>query len=273
MTNRIISWKNEKYACVYNEGTSRNKDIVFVYFHGLEGKAKIVKPLLNVLEQYDFFSMEQRGHTNSLQKRSVSVKKHDEDISNIVKYFKSKYKQVYLIGESMGAAYISRYAFKHSGVDGVFCWSIPFEPKDIMIEKRMKKSYIIFRTILTYFTSINYSYKAKINYPLLTNSPFLLKLNEMETETIRQTSEAVALWKSSFKVKKDFINKKPKSPIYYWHGDKDFMTSKKTISQIARNKKIFFRTIPNSKHILMFEENADQIFKKIISVVDANNEK
>ena len=199
-------------------------------------------------------------------KSSISVKKHDQDVENIVNCLKLKYEKIYLVGESMGAVYTARYGYKHNNVNGIFCWSIPFEPKDIIQEKFSKRFYIILRTIWTFFTSNNYFYTSKIDYPRLTNSKFLLKLNELDVNTKRQTSEAVALWKANFKVKRMFLRKKPQVPIYYWHGEDDFMTSSKTINKLKKKSKVIFEIIPNAKHILMFEKGFEIVTEKILKI-------
>lgn len=261
---KIISTDKGDYYCLFQKGN--NNKVAIVYYHGLEGKAKIVSPLLLHFKEYDFYSVEQRGHKNSFQKPSISVKKHDRDVKLVVNKLKQKYKKVFLMGESMGAVFTSRYGFKNN-VDGVFCWSIPFEPKDIILDKKNKKFVIFLKNVITFFTGINYSYQSKIDYFKLTNSRFLLKLNNLDTQTIRQTSEAVAVWKAAIKLKKMFLNKKPQSPIYYWHGANDFMTKIKTLDKIKKNKFINFEIIPNAKHILMFEKESDIMFDSMINVI------
>lgn len=257
------------YSGLFHKGEKIN-DVALVYWHGLEGKSKMIQPLLKNFIDYDIYSMEQRGHKDSLQKKSISVKKHDKDIYNVVQFLKLKYKKIFLFGESMGASFVARYGFKYNDVDGVFCWSIPFQPKDIMKERKTKKAYIIFRVILTFFTSINYSYTSIIDYPKLTNSKLLLKLNELDTETIRQTSEAIAVWKAGFKVKRMFLKKLPKSPFFYWHGEYDFMSSEKLINKMKNNCLFSFRLIPNAKHIIMYEKEANLMFDEIKEIITQN---
>ncbi|MBR2022659.1 MAG: hypothetical protein IJ997_03105, partial [Mycoplasmataceae bacterium] len=75
----------DDYVSYYSKGEKYN-NIALVYYHGLNGKAKIVKPLLSKIKEYDFYSIEERGHENSLQKASVLLSKHDNDNLNVVKY-------------------------------------------------------------------------------------------------------------------------------------------------------------------------------------------
>lgn len=267
MQKEIIKTPNGDYFSWYHKGKEENKDNVLIFYHGLEGSAKIIKPLLNYLNDFDLYSIEERGHKESFQDPSISIKKHLNDIDNVVKELKKKYKKIFLIGESMGAVFTSLYGFCFEKINGVFCWSIPFNPKDIMIENKSKKNIIKFRTILTYFTGINYKYKSKIDYPKLTNSNFLLKLNDLNVETIRQTSEAVAVWKGGLKLKKMFYRKKPISPIFCWYGENDLMINHKVISKIKKNNFIKFNMIPEAKHIIMYEKNADLIFDFILNYI------
>lgn len=261
----ILETEKGKYAGLYSKGTVFN-NAAFVYFHGLNGKSKIVQPLHKKISEFDFFSMEQRGHENSYQKASISIKKHIQDIVNIVQYLKPKYKYIFLCGESMGAIYTAKYAFKIGDVDSVFCWSIPFYPKDIMKEKKSRKYFLRFRVLMCFLFGINYKYIAEIDYPRLTNSKFLLKLNEMNVKSLGSTSEEVAIWKASIGVKSKMKKKKPKCPLFYWQGDDDCFTNDKIFKKIKNNKNIYAETIKNSKHILMFEENSFLMFDKIVEI-------
>lgn len=269
MEKIILKTKNGDYACLFHKGEEIN-EVALVYWHGLEGKSKMIQPLLNHFSNFDIYSIEQRGHKDSLQKKSISVKKHDQDVYNVVQHIKNKYRKVFLLGESMGAIFVARYAFKYSDISGVFCWSIPFKPKDIMKEKKGKKTYIISRVILTFLTSINYSYTSIIDYPKLTNSKLLLKLNELDVETVRQTSEAVAVWKACFKVKRLFLKKSPKSNLVYWHGENDFMSPHKLIKKMANKNRFSINFLPNAKHIIMYEKEASVMFEKIKIIILQN---
>lgn len=266
MEKKILKTGKEDYFSYYSKGEKYN-NIALVYYHGLNGKAKIVKPLLSKMKDFDFYSIEERGHENSLQKPSVLLSKHDSDILNVVKYLKNRYEKIYLIGESMGALFCSRIAYTTNLIDGVFCWSIPFNPKDIMIERQSKKIIIFFRVFLCFLFGINYKYSAKIDYPKLTNSSLLMKLNELDTDTKGSTSEEIAIWKASLTIKHKFLHKTPQKPIYYWHGTQDIMASKKLINKIMRKNKINVEFVPNAKHILMFEKNAYLIYDKILEII------
>ena len=266
MEKKILKTDRDDYVSYYSKGEKYN-NIALVYYHGLNGKAKIVKPLLSKIKEYDFYSIEERGHENSLQKASVLLSKHDNDILNVVKYLKNEYEKVYLIGESMGALFCSRVAYKSDLIDGVFCWSIPFNPKDIMVERQSKKFVIFFRVVLCFLFGWNYKYSAKVDYPKLTNSPFLMKLNKLDTDTKGSTSEEIAIWKASLTIRHKFLHKTPKKPIYYWHGSQDIMASQKLINTIMKKNKVSVEIIPDAKHILMFEKNAYLIYDKILEII------
>lgn len=264
----IIFEKNkEKYKGLFWKGIANNKEVAVVYFHGLNGKAKMVHPLIKNLNEFDFYSFEQRGHTDSFQKASTKVKKHINDIKSIVAILKEKYKKIYLCGESMGALYISLYGYKFNDVDAVFAWSIPFQPKNIMIEKNGTKLLIYSRVFITFLFGINFKYSAKIDYPKLTNSKLLIKLHEFDIQVKGSSSEEISIWKASLKAKHLFLKKKPKTNIYYWQGENDVMSNNKLLNKIKDKNFIFAQEIPNSKHILMYEKNFNLVVEKIKSVI------
>ncbi len=272
MEEKILETKNGKYYSLFWKG-EQNNNIAIIYYHGLNGKTKIVKPLYEQVKQYDFYSVEERGHIDSFQKPSNSPKKHDLDIFHVVQHLKTKYKKIYLCGESMGGLFITRYAYKWGNVDGVFAWSIPFYPKDIMTERRMKRFIISMRVLTCFLFGINYKYSAKVDYPKLTNSKFLMKLNEMDTQTVGSTAEELAIWKGSIGMKRKMFHKKPKCPVYYWQGEEDIMSNQKIIKKIQKKNLIFAQIIPDAKHILMFETNAKIMYDKINEVINSNNSK
>ncbi len=271
MENIILDTKNGKYAGLYSKGSKYN-DIAVVYYHGLGGKSKMVQPLLKEVSEYDFYSMEERGHIDSLQKQSVSVKKHIQDIFNVVEHLKTKYKKIYLCGESMGALFTSLYCYKYNNVDGCFTWSIPFYPKNIMQEKWNKKFVIFSRVFLTFLTGWNYQYNAAIDYPKLTNSKFLIKLYNMGARATNNTSEEIVVWKASLKAKRSLTKKEPKCPLFYWQGDNDIMSSKKIFNKISKNKKVEAKLLSNSKHIILYEDGAKEMFNRIVKVIKSNND-
>lgn len=271
MKEVIIQTSGGQYFSWFNKGNSLNNDTVIVYYHGLEGSSKIVKPLIEKFGDYDLYSIEERGHTKSFQKPSIKISKHLKDINFVVQELRKKYKKIYLLGESMGGVFTSLYGFKNNNINGVFTWSIPFIPKDIMIESARKKNWIKFRTVLTFFTGINYKYTSNIDYPKLTNSSFLLRLHQMNIKTLRQTTEAVATWKGGLKLKRFFYFKKPLSPIFCWYGEHDFMINTKIVKKIQKNKNVFFDVVPQAKHILMFESNASLMYDEILKIIKLNN--
>ncbi len=262
----------QNYLALFWPSSQNNvSDIAIIYYHGLNGKTKIVKPLLNGLNIYDFYSIEQRGHVGSNLKSSTSVKKHLTDIDNVVTYLKKKYKKVYVCGESMGGLYASLYGYKFKNkVNGVFSWSIPFYPKDIMIEKKSTKLKIFIRVFLCFLFNWDYRYSAKVNYSMLSNSKFLLKLNELNTDTKGSCSEEIAIWKGSLKIKRLFKKKKPYTSLFYWQGSNDIMSNNKLFNNIKRNKHINVDLIPNAKHILMYEEGFDKIVETIKTFINTH---
>lgn len=269
MEKVILKTKGGNYSALFQKGIKHN-NVAFVYYHGLGGQSKIVQPLIKKLTEFDFYSVEERGHANSLQKASTSPKKHDKDIYFVVNHLKEKYKQIYLCGESMGGLFSSRYAYKWNEVNGVFCWSIPFYPKNIMKDKFSKKFLIIFRVILCFLFGWNYQYQAVIDYPKLTNSKFLMKLHELNIQTKNNTSEEIAIWKGSLGIKRKFLKKRPKVKIYYWQGTHDIMSSSKILNKIKKKNFIEVNEIQNAKHILMFEKDAEIIFDKMIEIAKIN---
>lgn len=270
MDKTIIKTNKGNYAAIYSKGTKYN-DICIVYYHGLGGKSKVNKPLFSKVCEYDFYSIEERGHIDSLQKASIMPSKHDKDVFNVVSSLRNKYKKIYLCGESMGALFISRYAYKWNDVDAVFAWSIPFQPKDIMKENKKKKFIIFFRVFMCFLFGWNYKYKAVVDYPKLTNSKFLMKLNNMDVETMNSTSEEIAIWKASLGIKRKFLYKKSKCPIYYWQGENDIMSNKKLLKKMQSKNFINAYEIKNAKHILMFEEGFDQITNKMLEIIKTNH--
>ena len=252
------------HALFWQSKQFQSNDVAIVYYHGLNGKTKIVKPLLQGLNQYDFYAIEQRGHKGSGLKTSTNVKKHIQDIDNVVTYLKTKYNKIYLCGESMGALYISLYGYKFPNkVNGIFAWSIPFYPKDIMKEKKSTKFKIFIRVFLCFLFKWNYYYSAKVDYPKLSNSKFLLKLNEMNVDTKSSCAEEIAIWKGSLQIKRLFKHSQPKTPIFYWQGDLDIMSNNKLLMKIQKKNYVYASLIPNAKHILMYEPGFDIIVQFI----------
>lgn len=229
----------------------------------------MVHPLIKGLNEFDFYSFEQRGHVDSFQKASIRVKKHINDIKTIVAILKEKYKykKIYLCGESMGGLYTSLYGYEFNDVDAIFSWSIPFQPKNIMIEKSWTKLLIYWRVFVTFLFGINFKYSAKIDYPKLTNSKLLIKLHEFDIQVKGSSSEEISIWKASLKAKHLFLNKKPKTDIYYWQGEKDIMSNNKLLKKIKEKNFIFAQEIHDSKHILMYEKNFNLVVEKIKSVI------
>lgn len=255
-----INSNNIEYKALFWQSIKGQSKIAIIYYHGLNGKTKIVKPLLQGLNQYDFYAIEQRGHQDSGLKTSTNVKKHVQDINNVVSYLKTKYHQIYLCGESMGALYISLFAYKFPNkVNGVFAWSIPFYPKDIMKENVFTKCKIFIRVILCFLFKINYYYSAKVDYPKLSNSRFLLKLHEMNIDTKSSCAEEIAIWKGSLKIKRLFKHSSTSTPIFYWQGDLDIMSNKKLLTKIQKKNFVYSSLIPNAKHILMYEPGFETI--------------
>lgn len=267
VAKKIVFKKDKKrYRCLLWKGSSNN-DIAVVYFHGLNGKAKMVHPLLKALSDFDFYSFEQRGHINSHLKASTSIHKHVKDIKDIVLILKQRYKKIFLCGESMGALYVSLYGYKNNDVNSVFAWSIPFEPKNIMKENKKTKLLIYLRIVCTFLFQINFKYSAKINYPKLTNSKLLKKLYELDVPVKGSSAEEIAIWKASLKVKRLFLSKEPKSHIYYWQGDDDIMSNSKLLNKIKERGYVLAQEVKESKHILMYENNFDLIAHKIEDVI------
>ncbi len=262
---------NIEYHALYWQSMQFQSKIAVIYYHGLNGKTKIVKPLLNGLKQYDFYAIEQRGHQGSGLKTSTNVQKHIKDIDNVVTYLKNKYDKIYLCGESMGALYISLYGYYFADkVSAIFAWSIPFYPKDIMKEKKITKLKIFIRVFLCFIFKWNYYYSAKVDYPKLTSSKFLLKLNEMNINTKSSCAEEIAIWKGSLKIKRLFTHCQPYTPIFYWQGGLDIMSNDKLLNKIQRKNYINSSLIPNAMHILMYEPGFDMIVQFIQKYINSH---
>ena len=112
---------------------SKSKKLL-LYMHGLDGSASFSRPLFKNLNEYKIVAMESRGHDNSPIPASRSIKKHITDYIDVINHFKNEGYKVWLLGESMGAAYATYISFKFPGlVEGVFAQSIPNKLVNIMI--------------------------------------------------------------------------------------------------------------------------------------------
>jgi pimeloyl-ACP methyl ester carboxylesterase len=90
--------------------------------------SKDAKPFLDLsedlFEQYDVITMDQRGHGRSEGFFSFSSKEH-EDIKVIINYALERYRKVYLIGFSLGAASCVIEVAQNRNVGGLIIISPP----------------------------------------------------------------------------------------------------------------------------------------------------
>lgn len=267
MNKDIIKENGLEIPYITNESVSKN---MIIFFHGLDGTAASVKPIMKTMgDKYKIVAIEQRGHAMSPMKSSRSMKVHFNDYITVIEHFKAQGYKIWLIGESMGAAYVSALSYKLLPIEGIFALSIPNKLVNIMTTSKWSQFKVQVWTAISFAFFTNYKYKADLHYEDLSNNKTLIRVSKLETiEKIRQVRETLATWKIS-KLSWKLIKKKtPTIPLYYFHGEDDVLVDFDKV-QKAFNGKVNQELIvvPNSKHILTWEPNADVIYDKMKSLI------
>lgn len=265
MINSEIKLENDKtIRIVTNE---KESNIVIVFFHGLDGTPNFAKPLFNNFLEFKIVSPEQRGHSGSSMKSSRSIKKHIQDYVSIIQYYKNKGKKVFVFGESMGAAYATLVAYKYPEIaDGYFLWSIPNKLVNVMQAPKWTQFKVQFMTFISFFTNINYSYVASVNYEKFSSSFLLHRVARLADRTKkRQVRETLATWSANKaawrKLRKDQLS----VPIMYFNGTEDIISNLKKVDRVKNNRPelLKIQMVEGGKHILMYEPQFEEMTKMI----------
>ena len=271
MLKQIIQIRNGEVPILTNE--SKSKKMV-LYFHGLDGSAAFSKPLFKKLSMYKIVAMESRGHSNSKLKSSRLISKHIKDYLDVINHFKREGYKIWIVAESMGAAYATyiAYKLKNINIEGIFAWSIPNKLKNIMNASKIKQFTIKLMTTISFLTNLKYRYKSSVNYNLLSSNKTLHRLARLaDKNKIRDVRETLATWAVNKKAWKYLSSwKKNETQLFYFQPEKDVIVNidkarKKLSKSNLINKEYLF--IPNAKHILMYEEQFKIVVNKIKKII------
>ena len=268
MINETIESKYGLIPVLTNESKSKK---MILYFHGLDGSASFSKPLFKTLGEYKIVAMESRGHMVSDVKASRFIYKHLDDYLTVINHYKKQGYKIWVLGESMGAAYATLLAFQTKGlIEGVFAQSIPNKLANIMVAPKWTQIKIQFMTTLSFVTNINYKYKASVNYELLSSNRTLHRLARMADKSkVRQVRETLATWAVTKRAWKKIKTKKPQTKIVYFQPENDVVVNVDKVKKIFGSKKdnLEFVLVKDAKHILMYEKEFDVVISKIKKIL------
>lgn len=259
----------------YLTNENKSKEMI-IFVHGLNGSASFGKPLFKHFD-CKVILMEQRGNNNLNLKPSRSIKKHLEDIKDVIKYFNKQEYKIWLMGESAGASYVSLLAYETNlSIEGIFVHSIPNKIANVMEAPKWVAFKSSFMTLISYLTNINYRYIASVNYHSLSNNRSLHRVAKLTDKTqYANVRETLSAWSANKKSWRNFKSDKiPQVPLYCFLGDEDIMVNIKKAKKnflVTRNKEIIF--IKGAKHILMYEKQFSQEIKRIKEVISDKEKK
>ncbi len=268
MNKEIIKSKNGNIPTLTNDSKSKK---ALIYFHGLDGSAGFSRPLFKNLEEYKVVAIESRGHMISEIKASRFIYKHLEDYLAVINHYKKLGYKIWILGESMGAAYATMLAYQTEGlVEGILVQSIPNKLENIMVASKWTQFKIQFMTTVSFMTNINYKYKASVNYKLLSSNRTLHRLARMADESkVRQVRETLATWAVTKRAWKKLKKSSPKTPLFYFQPEDDVVVNIDKVKKVFENKRknLELILIKDAKHILMYEKEFDVVLKKIKKIM------
>lgn len=135
LKNSVESFDKTKIA--FNYFHQDDRDAVLIICHGFS-MSKDTRTFLDLSQDlfklYDVIAIDQRGHGESAGAYSFSSKEH-QDIKAVINYTKERYKYIYLMGFSLGAASCIIEAAKEKNVHGLIAVSPP--TSFVQIENRI----------------------------------------------------------------------------------------------------------------------------------------
>lgn len=271
MIKQTLKIEDKTIPYITNESKSKK---MILYIHGLDGSAGLSKPLFKSIDDtYKIIAIEQRGHQNSPMPASRMIYKHLDDIRSVIHHFKEKGYKIWILGESMGAAYSTIIAYESLDlVEAVFAQSIPNVLTNIMEAPKAVQFKVQFMTFLSYFTNINYKYKASVNYKLLSSNRAIQRIARIADKTkVRQVRETLATWAANKRAWALMTNQAPLVPLYYFQPGDDIISVKekaiKNFNKHGDSKNMEMIVIEGAKHILMYEKEFDKVIKKMKEVI------
>lgn len=273
--SKIIKQKipyGKKSINILTNASSSKKMLIF--FHGLDGSASSAKPLFENLPNYKIVAVEQRGHTNSQINSSRFIKKHLEDYLTVIKYFFNQGYKIWLLGESMGASYVTLLGYlKNQMIQGIFAQSIPNKIVDVLIMPKIATFKIKFMTFISFLTNINYKYIAMIDYEKFSSNKSLHRVARIaDRNKKRHVRETLATWAANRRVWKYLKRKKPFVPIWYFQPTNDVTNNLKNIDKIFNNRhNLTLIKAEGAKHILMYEPQFKDVLKFIDQKISEQN--
>lgn len=269
MTKNSLQYKN--WTIEFYESDSSSKNLI-LFLHGLDGSAEFAKPLFKELgKEYKIVAIQQRGHHNSNIPASRLISKHIEDVLFVVKHFKDQGYKVWLMGESMGGALATNIAYKSTLIEGVFAQSIPNRIVNTQESSKKEQISVGFKTFMSYLFNIDFRHPQAINYEQMTNNRALIRLAKMADKSkLTSTRERLMTWALTKRIWRYFRSSKtPKVQVIYFSPDQDiFCHIGDTIRALGRKENPKLYIIKNSKHILMYEENYDQVYDRIREAIN-----
>lgn len=270
--NKIIEQKipyGKKMIKILTNNSPSKKALIF--FHGLDGSAASAKPLFNELNDYKIIAVEQRGHMNSEIKASRLISKHLNDYILVIKHFYDQGYKIWIIGESMGAAYATLVAYLPTNmIAGAFAQSIPNKVVDVLKVSKKDSFKIKCMTFLSYLTNVNYRYIATVDYEKFSNNKTLHRVARISDKNKkRQVRETLATWAANRRAWKYLKYKTPYTPIYYFQPTDDITTNLHKVEKIFNFNRpnLTFIKAEGAKHILMYETQFVDILNFIRQII------
>lgn len=246
---------------LYLSKCENSKKLIF-YIPGLNGNGALVEHISDKFEGYNVASFDPRAQGENQSKPSRRYKKYLKDINIIINFLKDKLdvNEIYLIGESWGAALAILYDFKYKGINKVACWNCPYKivnsekvPFKIAFKRNLKM-------IITFLFSINTYDDAEFNEKLINNKIILRAIKVFRRKKI-SNKVILASWRSFKPAWKIIFNNKINNYLYI-QSLEDIMLHNDLLEKISNNKNVLM--YEKGHHVLLFDnESQENLFKDI----------
>lgn len=267
MEKFILSIKGEEFPVYLSRNNNSNK--LLFYIPGLNGNGALIENISKEFPNYSVASFDPRAQGENYSKPYRSYKKYLSDIYEIINNLKSKLNvhNIYLIGESWGAALAILYKYKYDGIDKIVCWNCPYKinntekvPFKVAFKRNMKM-------IGTFLFSIDTYDDADFNENLINNKVILRAIKVFRRKSV-SNKVIIAAWKS-FKPAWKIIMKNKIDNYLYIQSLEDIMLHKDLLKIISNTKNQNIITYEQGYHILMFDINSSQkLFRDINNFLD-----
>ena len=206
-----------------------NSSSCFIILPGFSPDNIPVLRLKELLEEKGFSAIATNfyGNTSVEDFSLLSIEDCQKNIADLINSAKKKYKNVFGVGISLGAALLLEYAKKENGLDAIVSIGSPFKLKN-------KKKILVARKILPLIIPV---WKK------------LVKIKKLRLIPLGFGEEMVTFLEG------DFIKdvEKIKTPVLFIHSKKDWVTYHKDAKKYAQkfpNKKNKFIYFDNGGHVI-----------------------